>query len=277
MYIKLPLLAQIAKEAGDEILRMQPKVVANKNGEQERKSDGSLVTAADKKANEIVCAGLKKYFPNIAIVSEENSEADNTLALKADERFDTDPLDNTSGYVKNLDGFSVNIGRIKDGVPIEGVIYFPKRKEMYYTDKGKAYLQKGDAPPKEISVRTVPLSTPLEIAVGFNEQNIPNLGGREYNQKEYPAQLRTCMVATGECHISGINRGRDGGFNSWDMAGPHAVLRRAGGELVDEQGEPIRYPKNTIKVPSHMAGGKDVLIALGLGNAASLNSGRNLG
>jgi len=270
MSIKLPLLAQIAKEAGDEILRMQSQVVANEHGEQQMKPDNSPVTIADTKANEMVCEGLKRHFPNIAIVSEENPEAENARALTMDERFDTDPLDNTKGYVKGRDGFSVNIGRIKNGIPIEGVVYFPARKELYFTEGDKAYLQEGDAAPQEMKVRELPLRSPLEVAVGFSEQHIPDLKGREYQEKRYPAQLRTCMVAGGDCDISGINKGRSDGYNCWDIAGGHAVLRKAGGELVDEQGEPIRYPKDTIKVASHIAGGRDVLVALGLGNAASL-------
>jgi 3'(2'), 5'-bisphosphate nucleotidase len=274
---KLSILAQIAKQAGDKILSMQEEVIANQNGEQETKPDGSIVTTADKTANKIVCEGLSKHFPYIPIVSEENPEYMNVKSLQADERFDTDPLDNTSGYVKGLDGFSVNIGRIKNGVPVEGVIYFPARQELYFTsDNGRAYLQHGENTPKEIMVKGLPLRNTLQVAVGFSEGHLEHLVGREYETKKLAAQLRTCKVACGECDISGINKGNDGGFNSWDVAGPHAVLIAAGGEIISTDGKPIRYEKGIIKLPDHIAGAKNVLLSLGLASKQDLNSGKKL-
>ncbi len=277
MYSNLQPLAQIAKEAGDKILAMQAEVVTNQYGEQETKPDGSVVTTADKEANRIVCTGLAKHFPGIAVVSEENSHESNAAALQADERFDTDPLDNTTGYVKGRDGFSVNIGRIKNGFPIEGVIYWPARRELYFTgDDGKAYLQEGDNIPKEISVKKLPLRNPLQAAIGFNEKHVAHLEGREYEAQQHPAQLRTCMIARGVCDVSGINKGHDGGFNSWDVVGPHAVLLAAGGDIVGTDGTPVRYEKGTEKLPDHIAGAKDVLVSLGLTDKKSVRSDKPL-
>ncbi len=259
---ELPALAKIAKEAGDKIAAMQSDIVARKDWIE--KPDGSRVTAADLWANAIVCEGLKKYAPEIAIVSEENSYESNNAALKAAERFETDPLDNTTGYTEGFNGWSVNIGRIKDGVPTEGVIYFPILKELYYTDGGKAYLQKGDEPPLEISVRKGALRKPIKVAVGFNEKNADHLGGREFELEKHPAQMRTCKVAMGECDVTGVNKGAGGGFNTYDIAGPHAVLLAAGGDIVErETKKPFRYD-NGIKVPDHVAGGVGALVELDL-------------
>lgn len=272
---RLTVLAQIAKEAGDKVLAMQTEVVANRHGEQEIKPDGSIVTTADKAANKIVCEGLAKHYPGVAIVSEENPDEMNAAALQADDRFDTDPLDNTGGYVMGYDGYSVNIGRIKNGVPVEGVIYFPARQELYFTGaNGKAYLQQGEGAPREIRVKGLPLRNPMQAAVGFNEQHIEHLTGRSYETKQLPGQLRTCMIARGECDISGINKGHDSGFNSWDTAGPHAVLLAAGGDIVSTDGHPMRYGKGTIKLPDHIAGAGDVLLALNLADRQALKAGR---
>jgi len=277
--MKLPPLAQIAKEAGDAIAAMQPDIAAaNARMKEEKiepsaglvygpihyKEDVSPCTDADLKAHEIVSAGLIKYFPDTAILSEEGTEAEQAAALKANVRFETDPLDNTTGYIKGRDGYSVNIGLMKDGVPTEGVIYFPGRKEIYYTDGGKAFMQKGEAAPKEIKVKGIPLREKLKVAVGFNEQHVEHLEGREMEMDKIPGQLRTIKVATGEYDMSGRSEGV-GGYNSWDIAGPHAVLRAAGGELiVDETRKPLTYGNDTVKVPCHFAGGLDTMAALGL-------------
>jgi 3'(2'), 5'-bisphosphate nucleotidase len=272
----LPPLAQIAKNAGDEVARMQDGIVAaydHGNGVQSeiwhKKPDDSIVTAADLKANEMVCTALaelkrsNRKYRNIAVVSEENPEADNAKALQEDDRVETDPLDNTSGYVEGLKGYSVNIGRIKNGVPVEGAIYFPALKELYFTDGKKAYLQVDNGPWQPLKAARA-VRNPLKVAVGFHEQNVGYLERdtkgekRELERMPLPAQMRTCQVAAGKCDISGVNKGT-GGFNTWDIAGPHAVLLRAGGDIVEENGKPFRYGHDSVKVPNHIVGSKAAL------------------
>jgi len=268
---KLTPLAEIAKEAGDTILGMQKSIVKkydNGNGLQEecdgqgdkwqQKIDRSIITDADIKANQIICKALAERFPRVAVVSEENSMAQNQAALKAKDRFETDPLDNTGGYIEGRDVFSVTIGRIVGDRPTEGVIYFPAKQELYYTgEDGKAYLQKGDASPQLIQVRKGAHDS-LNVAVGFHEQNIDYLAGKDITTTLLSAQLRTCAIACGECDISGVNRGA-GGFNTWDIVGPHAVLLAAGGDMVMEDGTPLRYSGDNVTVPRHIVGSFEAL------------------
>ena len=69
-------VAAIAKEAGDAIMAIY-------NGTSEAdwkkiadfKADGSLLTKADTTANKIICDALRKKYPRIPIVSEENKIA----------------------------------------------------------------------------------------------------------------------------------------------------------------------------------------------------------
>lgn len=273
-YLPLPPLAQIAREAGDIILAMQDDIAGNKKWE--TKSDGSPVTPADKKAHAIIKQRLAEAFPGVALVSEEGTQEEREEGRKAKDRIDCDPLDNTRGYMKGHTGFSVNLGRITNGEPVEGAVYFPARKELYYTQSGKAYRQKGNAPPEQIHVQRLPLRSPLRVTTGFNEQNFNFIGNREYQQYKHPAQYRTCMVAAGECDITGLNKGGSGGYNSWDVAGPHAVLLAAGGDFITEDGRPMRYGDST-KVPPHIGGGVDTLKALGLADPHYFRAVRAVG
>lgn len=261
--VKRTKLAQIAVDAGDEVAKMQPEIAANFARKLQvrwhYKDDDSIVTDADIKANEMICAALKKQFPGVAILSEENPEADNLLALKAKERFETDPLDNTKGFAEGKDGYSINIGRIVDGLPVDGVIYFPARKELYFVgDDGKAYCQIGDGKINEIS--TSPVQDPLRVAVSYSERHTDYIDPKiPKKETKFPAQMRTCKIASGQCDISGINQGA-GGFNTYDIAGPHAVLLAAGGDIVQsEDGKPFRYDKESLKVPHHIVGSKAAL------------------
>ena len=72
------------------------------------------------------------------------------------------------------------------------------------------------------------------------------------------------MVAAGDCDITGINKGYQGGFDSWDTAGPHAVLKAAGGDFVTLDGKPLTYGHETTKLPEHVAGSIEALKELGL-------------
>jgi 3'-phosphoadenosine 5'-phosphosulfate (PAPS) 3'-phosphatase len=133
------------------------------------------------------------------------------------------------------------------------------------------------AKPRVITVRRgAYLRDPLEVAVGFSEQNLSHLTGCNIKKTEHAAQQRTCKVATGECDITGINKGGSGGFNSWDIAGPHAVLRAAGGEIVTMDKKPLRYGKSE-KVPAHCAASLDVLLALDLVDKTLIQSGQQKG
>jgi 3'(2'), 5'-bisphosphate nucleotidase len=271
----LPILALIAKEAGDTILAMQPDIVANKDWE--TKEDGSPVSPADKKAHEIIKERLEQHFAGVALVSEEGEKEVTKQAMKARDRFESDPLDNTGGYIKGLDGYSVNIGRVIDGVPVEGVAYFPARREIYFTHEGKAWFQKGDEAPKEIKVKALPLRNPLQVAAGFRKHDLTFLGDRAADIQKHPAQYRTCMVARGECDITALNQGNNEAYNSWDVAGPHAVLMAAGGDFVDEKGAPVRYNDENGEVPPYIAGGVDTLKALGFADPQYFKSVKAVG
>src|SRR4051812_42377854 len=123
MAFTLPALAQIAKRTGAVVLAMQAEIVENKRWE--LKYDGSIFTAADAAAQKLIVASLREEFPEIAIVSEENSAEVNAAGLECPVRFETDPLDNTAGYARGHDGYSVNLGRLEGGMAVSGAIYFP--------------------------------------------------------------------------------------------------------------------------------------------------------
>ena len=82
---KSQILIALAFNAGQEIVRIYNKKVTKK-----LKSDKSPVTNADLKANTIICEGLRKYFPEVPIVSEE---LDNSRIKNKKIFWLVDPLD----------------------------------------------------------------------------------------------------------------------------------------------------------------------------------------
>ena len=95
------------------------------------KSDDSPVTKADKKADRVISKGLKKHFPEIPVITEEQVKSHD---LSASVFFIVDPLDGTKEFIKRRGDFTVNIALVADGEPIRGIVYAPARKRFFYTD-----------------------------------------------------------------------------------------------------------------------------------------------
>ncbi len=75
-----------------------------------------------------------KSFPDHNIYSEEQQNVDRGSEFT----WVVDPLDGTIPYTFGIsDHFSVSIALVKKNTPILGVIYAPKRNELYVAEKGE--------------------------------------------------------------------------------------------------------------------------------------------
>src|SRR5690242_7364207 len=121
----LPSIRTIAREAGQVILRYYLDTI-----DVTTKSDGTPVTAADHAAEAVILPALHHLTPDIPVISEEQFAAGKAPEAKGTFWL-VDPLDGTSSFVDRTDEFTVNIGLIKDGEPVLGVIYVPVSGDLY--------------------------------------------------------------------------------------------------------------------------------------------------
>ena len=111
---------ECVSQASNEVM----KIYRSDNFEVIDKSDGSPLTKADKKANEVIIENLKKITPTIPIITEEIfhesmlEELDNLYWL-------IDPLDGTKEFINKTDEFTVNIALIKNSKSIFGIVGAP--------------------------------------------------------------------------------------------------------------------------------------------------------
>lgn len=271
-----PVLA-MAKEAGAAIIH-----TLNAGIHIESKADASPVTEADRKADTIIKRGLKQLNATIPILSEEDTPEERKSAQASRYQWVIDPLDGTRtaiGYAngeRHWNKFGVHIALLKDGVPILGVAYFPAMNggTAYYTgNDGKAYMQAGDTAPKPIRVSKPPFRQTISMAVSYDEsRRLATIAGRNFDSIPGIGGQRICMAAEGQVDLADLNdiasthRGAYA-YKQWDLAAAHAILKAAGGELVDaETKQPVTYDRPDFTLPGCYAGGVDTLKLLGLGN-----------
>ena len=228
------------------------------------KSDYSPVTIADKKADELISRGLKKYFPEIPVVTEEQVKSHD---LNASVFFIVDPLDGTKEFIKRRGDFTVNIALVVNGVPIRGIVYAPARQRLFYTDENGEAVE--EIP--YFSISKLGLIKKIKTAFSDNRalKVVASKSHRneetdkfisKYNCKELVSagsSLKFCLIAAGEADLYP----RFGPTMEWDTAAGHAILSAAGGSVLQvEDKQPLNYGKPNYKNPFFIASSKNVIL-----------------
>lgn len=118
-----------AKEAG--------KLLVDKHGQIQKleyKLKTNFRTQVDMESDKLIREAIIKNFPDHNIYSEEEDDRNNSSEFS----WVFDPLDGTLPYTFGIsDHFGVSIALVKGKTPILGVIYAPKRDELYVAEQGK--------------------------------------------------------------------------------------------------------------------------------------------
>lgn len=242
----LESLCKIAKEAGEAII----DVYNSNDFGVEMKSDGDYVsplTRADKVANQIITKGLL-VISSYPIVSEESEIPKDIGSIF----WLVDPLDGTKEFLKRNGEFTVNIGLIKDGKPVLGVVYVPVKDEMYCGDAedSHAYKIEADGSQKDIFADAQKrLSKPVIVTSRSHiddktKELLKSIG--EHDEISMGSSLKMCVIAEGLANLYP----RLAPTYLWDTAAADAVLRAAGGSIKQLSGEPLVYvPSSDLKNP----------------------------
>lgn len=247
--------AEIALEAGAAIMMARADV-----GGAALKSDGSPVTAADLCANEIICDRLRSILPEIPLVSEE-APAPSSLQADIDRFILVDPLDGTKEFIQGRDEFTVNIGLIEGGIPVAGVVFAPALGILYmagnnaYRVEARPGERLTNSHDKRL-LKTRPLSASQWCAVISRSHLDPDT--QSWIDSHPIAELRTagsslkfCTIAEGRADVYP----RLAPTMEWDTGAGDAILRAAGGSVLDLAGTPIRYGKPDYRNGSFVAWG----------------------
>lgn len=236
------LMRKLALDAGDAIM----DIYGTDDFEVTSKDDDSPVTAADKAADALISAGLRAAFPDVPLVTEEQAASHgqdvSTFLI-------VDPLDGTKEFIQRRGDFTVNIAYVENGVPIRGVVYAPAKARLFYTDaSGRALEETGPFGETPGETRPIHVSEADNAALMV----VASKSHRDSSTDDYIARyevkdtrsagssLKFCLVATGEADLYP----RLGRTMEWDTAAGDAVLRGAGGRVVDfDDHAPLAYGK----------------------------------
>jgi 3'(2'),5'-bisphosphate nucleotidase len=254
----------LALEAGAAIMRVQAA------GPQARlKKDSSPVCDADVFAEAIILEGLVHYAPRLPVVAEELCASGDIPRLDRGAFILVDPLDGTREFLDGRDCFSVNIALIRDGAPAVGVIYAPARQEMFVaaSEAWAFSAAPGSKPPpralwRPLHVRPMPEHDAIAVASRCHRDAETDHFLDVLPVKEIVpigSSLKFCLIADGRADVYP----RFGPTQEWDTAAGDAVLRRAGGAVLDLTGAPTVYGKAGRKFAN------DPFIAWGDPDAAS--------
>ena len=254
----IDILIELATEAGITIR----EIYESGKFSTSIKSDRTPVTTADEEANKIILRGLKQQFPKIPAISEESENR----VLEKQTFFIIDPLDGTKGFLNKTNNFTVNIAFIYNREPKLGVIYSPISGELFYTSSDQESF-KYNFLKKTQKVKISGKVENREALTLITSEN--NLVGREskilkvdceHDTLKIGSSIKFCRLAEGNADIYP----RFGRTMEWDTAAGHAILKYAGGSLIDlntkkeliygkkdyENGSfiAIREPKDSLKV-----------------------------
>jgi 3'(2'), 5'-bisphosphate nucleotidase len=247
------IMRVLAIQAGEEIMG----IYNSGDFDVRAKDDASPVTIADEVADSLIFAGLKKHFPDIALVTEEqaasHTKAHSTFLI-------VDPLDGTKEFINRRDEFTVNIALVQNGIPTLGVVYAPAINRLFYTVTHETAVEE-IAP---FNKTTFGEQKPIYVAEPDNDALIVVASKSHRDQatddylshykvkgsKSAGSSLKFCLLAAGEADFYP----RLGRTMEWDTAAGDAILRAAGGKVVNfDTREPLSYGKVGYENPFFIA------------------------
>jgi myo-inositol-1(or 4)-monophosphatase len=200
------------------------------------KGPGDFVSAADRRAEQILRQELARARPRFGFLLEESGIV---KGEDPDHRWIVDPLDGTTNFLHGVPHFSISIGLERRGELVAGVVYDPIKDELFCAEKGAgAYLND----------RRLRVSGRSDLASCLIGTGIPVLDwpGRQ----GFAAQLERISdevagvrrLGTASLDLAYVAAGRLDGFwefglKPWDVAAGIVLVREAGGMIQRLDGE----------------------------------------
>ncbi len=233
----------------------------------DRKTDGSPITHADRRSNQLITDALKTT--GLPIVSEESQIKPWAERKHWNEYWLVDPLDGTREFISRNGEFAVNIALMQNNMPIGGIIISPVLGKAWwgvagqqaFTIKYLSLLGKinvevllkhsvpiAPKPPAETIGMAVSRSHIEPHTLRLAQQIMQKYGNVELIKKG--SALKFCDLIEGRPVIYA----RYSQTWEWDTAAGHALLLANGGQLYHiTEHQPLQYNKIELNNPGFIA------------------------
>ncbi len=191
------------------------------------KYDMSLVTEADLAVQAFLEKRIKERYPYHRFMGEEQSSYD---VSNAEFLWVVDPVDGTAAFSSGFPVWGVAISVFHDGELKLGVFYMPVTDELYAGMGSKAELN----------------GKPIEARVDdqLDNESVLLTYSRFHHdfRSDFPGKIRS--MGSSVAHIAYVARGAAWGsllgrVHLWDVAPGLAILKAAGGDIRDLDGNPF--------------------------------------
>ncbi len=229
---RLEFALQIAREAGAAAMEvfLEPSLAV------ETKADGSPVTVADRRVEQLLRRRIGAAYPEDGLLGEEEGarpgESGCTWIL--------DPIDGTRSFVQGVPLFGTLIGLEEDGEPVLGVAHHPGMRETVAGAAGLgARWYRGDRAPRPAHVSRVArldqalcCTTSVKgLAAAGHQERYLRLLERVALDRGWSDCYGLILVATGRVDLL-----VEPVMHAWDCAPFVPILEEAGGRFTDLAG-----------------------------------------
>lgn len=193
-----------------------------------RKSDGSLVTETDLALQHAISACLLKHFPNIPVLGEEMTEAEQQAILSTGNCWLLDPLDGTSNFSHGIPVYAVSCALLQTGKVVAGMVYDPNRQECFHAVKGEGAWLNEQALKRQAAEHSGQLKHAMAIIDTKRlESNLAQAIGQQH---PYHSQRSFGSVALDWCWLANgrIQTYLHGKQKLWDFAAGALIAEEAG-------------------------------------------------
>ncbi len=253
MNIQLQIAIQAAIEAGEAIME-----IYKQDFDVAYKKDDSPLTEADQKANAVIMSYLEKTkFP---IISEENKQTDFSVRSSWESCWIVDPLDGTKEFIKKNGEFTVNIAFITNQKTMQGVIYVPATKVLYFADVKSKIAKKVELQDPVYNEDFINKNA-IDIQPAEDDKNLRIVGSRSHMNEDTTnfienlsttkeievvskgSSLKFCLVADGDADIYP----RFAPTMEWDTAAGQAICKAVGLQVIDQKtGKEMLYNRENL-------------------------------
>jgi len=195
----------------------------------ETKPDNSPVTIADKEAEAVIRARIKKHYPLHAIVGEEGGTSEGDK----DFRWIIDPIDGTKTFIHGVPFYGVLIGVEVRGKASVGAVYLPAFDEMVSAASGLGCQWNGRtarvsnvAELKDATLLTTNVTSAMERSDAYGK-----LAATTKMHRTWGDCYGYVLVATGRAEIM-----LDPDMKPWDCAPLQPIMEEAGGHFTTWDG-----------------------------------------